>query len=84
MLCKLPTCTAQQILRVAHPREFYPTTPCLLAHLPRQVILALCHEGEHPIHTKDREAMVEALEAQVWRGRTVMLLCSRVMPCRAW
>lgn len=29
-----------------------------------QVVLALCHEGAHPIHTKDREAAVEALEAQ--------------------
>lgn len=29
-----------------------------------QVILALCHEGEHPIHTKDREALVEEREHQ--------------------
>lgn len=30
-----------------------------------QVVLALCHEGAHPIHSKDREAAVEALEAQM-------------------
>lgn len=34
-----------------------------------QVILALCHEGEHPIHTKDREVAVEGHEGQasLWR-----------------
>jgi hypothetical protein len=30
-----------------------------------QVILTLCHEGAHPIHTRDREAVVEGYEAQV-------------------
>lgn len=30
-----------------------------------QVVLTMCHEGRHPIHTKDREGAVEALEAQV-------------------
>ncbi|KAL4421833.1 hypothetical protein ABPG77_001622 [Micractinium sp. CCAP 211/92] len=30
-----------------------------------QVILTLCHDGEHPIHTKDREALVESLEHQM-------------------
>ncbi|KAI3426356.1 hypothetical protein D9Q98_008728 [Chlorella vulgaris] len=30
-----------------------------------QVILAMCHEGEHPIHTRLREAMVESYEAQM-------------------
>ncbi|PSC70468.1 serine threonine-kinase ATR isoform X1 [Micractinium conductrix] len=30
-----------------------------------QVILALCHEGEHPIHTKDREVAVEGHEGQM-------------------
>ena len=30
-----------------------------------QVILTLCHKGAHPIHTRDREAVVEGYEAQV-------------------
>jgi hypothetical protein len=33
-----------------------------------QVILAMCHEGEHPIHTRVREAMVESYEAQARSG----------------
>ena len=53
-------------LAALHPCLLPSSCPCA-APLPCQVVLALCHEGEHPIHTKDREAMVEAYEAQARR-----------------
>ena len=53
-------CSRQAAVRAAVLRR-----AALLAE--PQVILTLCHEGAHPIHTRDREAVVEGYEAQVRR-----------------
>lgn len=65
--CLLAVCCRQSLPPLdAAPCRRLPSAP----FPPAQVVLALCHEGPHPIHTKDREAAVEALEAQ-----------ARAVPC---
>ncbi len=72
--CRAPT--------IPLPTHVCPASPTPMPRLLCQVILTLCHEGEHPIHTKDREALVESLEHQAGGGPG-QLISSTLCGCLA-